>query len=243
MEDEIIKILIKGAKNLNPSPSVPNRRRIVSLPLLQALKEEISRSSWSLYLKSTMWTIFSVAFFASARMGELLSPSRTSFDASSTLRFRDVIVRELCIMIHIRAPKSGNPKGEFLYLFPFPHKGLCPVGALKTHLLLTSKAGQPPHLPLFRDDEGYMITVEYVNQALKKLLEYRVDFNNHTISAHSFRAGLPSELQRLPSMLTSDEVKGWSRWNSDCISRYERLDAFQKEKIFGKISSALVSSL
>jgi len=242
LDDDLIKILIKGARNINPTPSFSNRRRIVSLPLLQALKEEIDKSSWSAYLKSTIWTIFSVAFFASARMGELLSPSRTSFDASSTLRIRDVLVRESGIMIHIRAPKSGNPKGEFLYLFPFPHRGLCPVGALKTHLSLVLKEGQPPHLPLFRDDVGYTITVDYINIALRQLLKFRIDFKDHSISAHSFRAGLPSEMQRLPSLLSSDDIKGWSRWNSDCIARYERLDAHQKEKIFDKISSALISS-
>ena len=242
LQDDMIQILIRGAKNLSNPPS-SNKRRVVSLPLLQALKEEIERSSWSLYLKTAVWALFSVAFFASARMGELVGPSRTSFDASSTLRVRDVLVRDSGIMIHLRRPKSGNPKGEFLYLFPFPYKGLCPVLALKSHLSSVSKRSLPSHLPLFCDDDGYIFTVDYVNIALKSLLKFRIDFRDHSISAHSFRAGLPSELQRMPSLLNSDEVRGWSRWNSDCISRYERLDSHQKEKIFQKISSALVTSL
>lgn len=115
--------------NLSNLPS-SNKRRVVSLPLLQALLEEIER----FYLKTVVWALFSVAFFASVRMGKLVGPSRTSFDASSTLRVRDVLIKDSGIMIHLRRPKSGNPKGEFLYLFPFPYKGLCPVLALKSHL-------------------------------------------------------------------------------------------------------------
>ena len=242
LQDELIKMILRGAKNTNPNKFRDNKRRIVSLSLLQALQKEILESNWSPYLKTALWALFTVAFFASARMGELVSPSRSSFDASSTLSIRDVLVRGPRIIIHVRCPKSGNPKGEFLYLFPFPHRGLCPVLALKFLLSQVSSRSHPSHLPLFYNDKGFPFTVNYVNLAIKSLLKFRVDFQNHSISAHSFRAGIPSQLQRNPSLLNSDEVKGWSRWNSGCVQRYERLCSQQKERIFNKISATLVLS-
>ena len=145
LQDEMIKMIIRGAKNVKPVNSRTNKRRIVSLPLLQALKDKITTLSWSDYMKTTIRALFSVAFFASARMGKLVSPSRTSYDQSSTLRIRDVLDRGSSVLIHIRRPKSGNNKGEFLYLFPFQVRWLCPLQALKSHLRQISSKGQPPH--------------------------------------------------------------------------------------------------
>ena len=117
LQDELIKMIIRGVKNVKPVNSRTNKRRIVSLPLLQALKDEITTSSWSDFLKTAIWVLFSVAFFASARMGELVSPSRTFYDQSSTLRIRDVLDRGSSVLIHIRRPKSGKQqRGVFVSL-------------------------------------------------------------------------------------------------------------------------------
>ena len=243
LTDDTVKLIIRGAKNLESTAKKPNLRRHISIPLLMIIRDQISKSGWHSFLKISLWTLFSLSFFATARMGELVSPSRTSYDASSTLRVRDVLDRSDNILIHIRCPKSGNPQGEFLYLFPFPHNDLCPVKAVQELLAASKEMNFSPHLPIFRDNEGLPLTIQYVNLALTALLKDRIDLESHSLSCHSFRAGIPSELQRSPALLNSDDVKGWGRWNSDAAGRYERLSSFQKKKIFEKISSALLAEL
>jgi hypothetical protein len=44
-----------------------------------------------------------------------------------------------------------------------------------------------------------------------------------------------------PDLITSDMVKGWGRWQSDCYQLYTRLSLIEKGKIFEKISLALRS--
>jgi hypothetical protein len=45
-----------------------------------------------------------------------------------------------------------------------------------------------------------------------------------------------------PDMVTSDQIKGWGRWQSDCYQLYTRLSLMEKEQIFGKIKQALYAS-
>ena len=239
LQDEHIKLILRGAKNINSPTSWANRRRHVSIPILRILHEEIHKSPWSGYMKTSLWALFCLAFFASARMGELVSNSRTSYDPNSTLRIRDVLDRGSNILIHLRQPKSGLSGGEFLHLFPFPHLNLCPVLAVRQLLQVSKERQLEAHLPLFRDDAGLPMNIQYINLVLKELLKKRIDLSDHAISAHSFRAGIPSQLQRTPDILDSNVVRGWSRWNSDSSDRYERLNTQQKKKLFEKISVAL----
>jgi len=78
------------------------------------------------------------------------------------------------------------------------------------------------------------------NQALRILLEDLVDNTVDKISCHSFRAGLPSLLNRFPDLATQEDIKGWGRWSSEAYTRYTRLKIEQKQKIFEKITSVLI---
>lgn len=187
--------------------------------------------------------LFSLAFFGSCRMGELVSLSRTEFDSLSTLRLRDILDRSTSLLVHLKCPKSGKPGGEFLDVFPFNHADLCPVLALRSHMSNFQAKNLSPDLPIFLDDNGYLFTIDYVNQALKKLLESSFDFSHDYISGHSFRAGIPSELQRSPELLSNQDVQGWGRWNSEAFQRYEKLGLYEKKNIFNRISEVLQSNL
>jgi hypothetical protein len=61
------------------------------------------------------------------------------------------------------------------------------------------------------------------------------------VSCHSFRAGIPSTLSLFPDLASSDMIKGWGRWESDCYTRYTRLQLPQRERIFGYIADALTT--
>jgi len=86
---------------------------------------------------------------------------------------------------------------------------------------------------------GKYLTMSAYNQALKILLEDLVDDSRDKISCHSFRAGLPSLLNRFPDLATQEDIKGWGRWSSEAYTRYTRLKIEQKQKIFEKITAVL----
>ena len=245
LDDKWINILIRGARNLRslaPQTAKPTNRRAATLSILKLIKYK-TRSNLTTEEKSALWCICTMAFFGSARMGELLSESKQQFDFSATLQWKDVKDNKDGLLILLKNPKTGT-NAQFIDIFPFPYGGLCPVEAFENWKKDAERANLTnPNLPVFRFTSGHNISIKCLNSVLKSLLQENIDWNKHTISAHSFRAGLPSELEQFPDLLNDKEVRGWGRWASDCHLDYARLKQIQKEQIFSKISSALRSKL
>ena len=125
-------------------------------------------------------------------------------------------------------------------MFEFPGYNCCPVRALKN---LRKKqilhGNMDESLPVFRFSSGKNLTKAVLNKTLSALLSDLFVAGKDTISCHSFRAGIPSTLKMYPDLISSDMVKGWGRWQSDCYQLYTRLSLIGKGKIFQKISLAL----
>ena len=185
-----------------------------------------------------LWTAAVLAFFGSTRMGEILAQTDNWFDPSATLTWSCVKYRpdSTSFLIHIRLPKSGAKEGEFIDIFPFAASGCCPVAALRKQLAAQRELGRGrPEDPVFVYPSGKLLSPAGFNSALRTLLADICDFQRDTISGHSFRAAVPSALSRFPDLMSSDDVKGWGRWSSDCYQRYTRLKIEQKQQIFQKI--------
>jgi len=242
-KDDIISAALKGAGNiLMSSPDPPtNTRRAMTLHLLKHLGHKLSLSGWSRTTTQTVWTACTVAFFTSARMGELLSEEEDNFDSTATLTWDCVKFRsDNSILLHLRQPKSSNKEGDFLDLFEFKGHNCCPVKALKKHLLLQKEEGLwSPSNPIFTLQNKKFLTLKKLNKILRTAFSDICDFSKNSIACHSFRAGIPSVLNKFPDLASSDDIKGWGRWNSDCFQRYTRLRTDQKRKIFAKIEWAL----
>ncbi len=119
-------------------------------------------------------------------------------------------------------------------LFSFPGYNCCPVLALwnlwsKQHSVRQASTS----LPVFRFPDGSNLTT-----ARSDICSPGVN----SISCHSFRPGIPSTLSLFPDLATSDHIKGWGCWKSDCYTLYTRLQLGQWEQIFAKIATALQSS-
>jgi hypothetical protein len=144
ISDNVVTSLLRGAENLmmvNP-PVDGNKQRVMTLQLLRILGHRLHSSGWSQSSQQVIWAACTVAFFTSARMGELLAPADGHFDPSSTLTWACVREREDgSYLLHVRLPKSGQKEGEFLDVFPFKLYGCCPVAALKRHAELRSRTG------------------------------------------------------------------------------------------------------
>jgi len=245
ISDTMMAMILRGAGNLVlASPTQPhNSRRVMSLPLLRHFGHKLAMANWHSMTTQCMWTAGLLAFFGTIRMGELLSGSESTFDESTTLTWGDVLYREEddSFLLHLKIPKSAVREGEFVDIFPFKKFGCCPVAALKEHHKIQTAAGRGRWQdPVFIFPNGKMMTKSCLNQALKTLMQDVCDFTVNSLSCHSFRAGVPSELERHPDMMSSDDIKGWGRWNSEAYEKYTRLKLDQKKKIFKKITDILV---
>jgi hypothetical protein len=212
--------------------------------MLALIGHRIASTSWSDLSKQTVWAACTLAFFSAARMGELLASTVHSHDPTSDLTWGDVQFSSSdSILIRIKCAKSGEPQGEFLDIFPFPHFGCCPVASLKRLLQLQKEAGlYDPSLPVFRFRTGRNLVQAQFNQILSSLLPDLCLPGQDSVSCHSFRAGIPSTLAMFPDLAKTDYIKGWGRWHSDCFNRYTRLRLDQKRSIFGKIATALMQA-
>jgi hypothetical protein len=240
--DPVLSLILKGASNLQFSqPSKPLTRRIVTLPLLLTIGHRISLTDWSQQSKQVVWSACTTAFFPSARLGELLSAQQSSHDPTSDLTWNDVqFTSPTSVLIRLKNSKTGDIQGDFLDIFPFPNHQCCPVASLHAlHNQQLAIGMALPNTPVFRFASGKNLTPKKLNSILAAMLADICSPTTNTITCHSFRAGIPTALSLHPDLASSDDIKGWGRWQSDCYSRYTRLWHDQKRAIFKKISAAI----
>jgi len=243
-KDATISLLLTGVSKIGLSQPSNNTRRVVTIPLLITIGSRIARSPWDPLTKQVIWCAATTSFFGSLRLGEILAPSETDHSSVSDLTWNDVKASSpSSILIRIKQPKSGE-KQEYVDLFPFPTHDLCPVAALKNLKKKQINAGiYDKNSPVFRFGSGKNLTMSHFNYVLSELLSDMCQPGISKITCHSFRAGIPSTISLFPELATSDLIKGWGRWASDCYSRYTRLKLPQKHNIFQQISGALRSLL
>ena len=220
-----------------------NTRRVMTVALLQHLGHRLAESGWEREAVQTVWSAALVAFFGTARMGEILSNSETWVDKTSSFTWSCVKYREErnSLLLQIKLAKMRSPEGEYIDLFPFRKiPGLCPVAALKRQLELQRTMGRGrPEDPVFIYPSGNFVTTGAYNKALRVLLEDVVDFERDSISCHSFRAGLPSLIAQHPELFTEEDIKKWGRWDGASYNKYTRLTDVPKEKLFDKMKDVI----
>jgi hypothetical protein len=238
----LVKTLVRGAENMNfYNTDKKETRKVMTLPLLKILGHALASCDWSEDSKQVFWSCSLLAFFGSLRMGEILPFSNSKFNSFETLLWRDLIFRKDSVLVHIKIPKSRNPEGDFIDIFEFPGHGCCPVTALK--VLRNSKfKNDMLDKPVFQFRNGFFLTTNQFNDCLKGLLYPFIGSSANNLSAHSFRAALPSALATDPSAITTSDIKLWGRWHSASYMLYTRLKIDQKRLLFVKICSVLNKS-
>jgi len=235
---------MRGGTNLRLTrgEASSSKRRVMTVPLLRIIGHNLTKTGWSKVTVQSVWAASLVAFFGTFRMGELLAPHQSAIDGSSTLTWAGIKFREDgSILVHIKMPKMGTEEGEFVDLFPFSDRSICPVLALRKQKLRQEEAGLGfSRDPVFALGRGKFLTVAKLNSILRILLKDQVDFKRDLVSCHSFRAGLPSLIAKHPELMSSEDIKGWGRWSSEAYQRYTRLRLDQKKTIFNKIARIVV---
>jgi hypothetical protein len=223
-----IKRLLKGAKNIKFSQHPKRKRDPVTFDDLLYIKQKIQASHWPEFNKLAVWCVAVCAFFGSFRIGELLSKKKNTFDATSTLLTKDCTYDEYTqsIKIFLKSPKSGNPQGEYTYLFPFPEVTYCPISTVLRYTQCQRENGMlKDDLPFFRFQSGRAITGKKFNAILKRIFP---PSSGRYIIGHSFRPGLISAAANLPSIVNDPHIQGWGRWNTKTFLRYQHFDIEQK---------------
>ncbi len=236
-DDFFVKSMLKGAEKLLLYSTICKKTRLVlTYPLLRLLGNEIAVSDWSDDRKRTFWTACCLAFFASFRLGEILSPSESSF-SRETLTWDNIQIFEDHAVIHIRFPKSLRSKrGDFVDIFPF--HGCCPLSALK-NLNANKKELGGKNYPVFMFNSGKFLTPDALVRTLRLLLKKHIGTEANFLSGHSFQAGIPAALANCPELASDDDIRKWGRWNSNSYQVYTRLKLNARRAIFVKISNAI----
>ena len=218
----VVNQVLKGIKNLRRDPQVmvqKKARRAMTVDHLKLLGHALAMSDWSNYTKSLVWAGSMVAFWSSARIGELMGPLASAFDPKSTLLGSDVWVGDDMVKLWVRSPKISSPTGDVLEVFKVPNLSIDTVTAVKYFIHLRSRAHQnEQNLPFFIEEDGKFFTKQKFNRMLHTLLDPFIKDERDSLSGHSFRGGLAT-LMKAAGFAKSD-IQAWGRWNSEAYMRY-----------------------
>jgi hypothetical protein len=239
-KDKLTEMLITGAENTELPGS--KNRRAMTMDLLLILGHEIASSNWCKVSKQVVWAACTVSFFCSARLGEILAAQKGSYDRFSTLTWENVMFLDKNEAILYIPSTKTSAKGDFIDLFPMKGHPCCPVAALKKLKELQeneSKVKWEIAKPVFTFSSGSYLTVNTFNELLKGLLRGVCEDGADVISAHSFRAAIPSAIGAWPDLFQTSELKDWSRWRGSSFIVYCRSYRDQRRKLFEKIVKVL----
>jgi hypothetical protein len=218
-----VSTLIKGWSNATGQTKISKQK--MTLATLKQIRK-IAKKSFSQFDFVSIWAACCVAFFSSCRMGELLAPSKFSFDKFSTLLWSDIHFSKSKVKITLKSPKNTSP--EKIYLFPVREKKFCPILALKT-----LKAAQmqmdmfEDNLPVFRLSSGHNLTKSFLNKFFRNKISPK-------LSCHMFRNAVPSILADLPELVNDLHTMAWGRWHSNAFLDYQKSKSKQKRWILTK---------
>jgi hypothetical protein len=236
--DWLTNQLIQGVENMEMYTVNPKEtRKVMTLPLLIILGNQIATSDWTELSKQLVWTAATLAFFGSMRFGELLPENKNSYCPDDTLLWSDIkSLNKDSFLIHVKTPKSKAKEGEFVDIFPFEGFGVCPVAALKQ---LKSLCSSDQTKPVFMFSDGHFLTKNCMNDLIKQLMTPLLGPEASNLKCHSFRGAIPSAIGKCPALAGEKETKGWGRWSSSAYLLYSRLKLDQKRSIFQKILTIL----
>jgi len=237
LEDKRLQYLLKGAANLDIySEKIFSSRRAMSFPILNLLGNALAASTILLPEdRQMLWSAFTLAFFGSLRFGEILACSATTWVKGDTFLWEDVnFFGSDQIVLKLKNTKTSAV--EFVDIFAFTGKSACPVKALSIH---RSNANAALSDPVFRWKSNKNLLIQEVNAQLSTLLHPYLGSASSGISAHSFRAALPSLLDKHPNAASVEDLKGWGRWTSTAYTAYTRLKPERKRAVFNNMLSLL----
>lgn len=208
----------------------------ISFLLLKKLKSKIKKKFSSKTKRLVLWAICCLSFFGSLRLSEFLPQSEFFTDFSSNLFWSDINIHKNHLIIKIKHPKTFPSSPINVTFFNFPIKKYCPIIAiknLKKHILINKKWTENTSFAKIKN--GKFVSC----RKFTKIIKYLLRKEKGNFSARSFRAGIPSEMEKFPELFNDLHIKNWGRWKSNSYQRYMKQDFSQKKWIFNRLSKIL----
>lgn len=238
----ILQQILAGKKNLDAvvaRETKKPKRLPVTINVMKLLKLEIRKLQDTNTNKALLWSVCTLAFNGCMRIHELLARKETEFDIHTTLLHKDVSIsppkedgyRE--IQLKLKSPKEdrvGNGKIIDIYETKGP---LCPVRALQRWSRLSKH--EEKNLPLFRLENGKNLTGRSFNKMLKLMLGKHLNYQNGSITSHSFRSGLATLMGQLG--FPDHQIMAMGRWSSSCFETYLKLPRSRRMEIAKQIGN------
>ena len=226
----LISQVLDGQKHMN---SMKNKlgdittRLPVTPNVLKLIKAELHQGDLSNEMKLLIWSVSTLAFAGSFRIHELLCKYVKTYDPIFTLLQEDVKIKTLkvnttnieILQVKVKSQKKDRVGVNILIDVYASGGPLCPVRAYKKYMLVSKF--QEKSKPAFRIDNGSPLTGKSFNTYLKLLLAKHLNYKKGSITAHSFRAGLPTMMGTLG--YCDEEIQAVGRWSSRAFESYLKL--------------------
>lgn len=230
-----VRLYLRGWENSN----LKKPKQIcnpISFKLLKKIRSKIKNSFHSKTKFLVMWSLCCLGFFGSLRISEFVPRSEFFSDKTSDLLWSDISFKKDYMDVKIKHPKTKPADPIIITFFPFPIKKFCPITAiknLKKHILKKKK--WPMNEAIARVKKNKFIS----NRKFTKIIKFLLRKEKGNFSARSFRAGIPSELERFPELFNDLHSKNWGRWKSNSYKLYMKQDLTQKKWIFEQLIKIL----
>jgi integrase len=229
LDSILVKTMLKGKANTEE----PRKQKIAMTPgLLLELKRFIIKCNLPLEDKMLIWAMATLMYSGSLRGGEIMGEEDDEFDPRNILMEEDVRIKVMktgdgrrtkLVSCIIKNPKE-LPGTINLEIEMFKTEGkFCPVAAVEK--LRRNRTGNK-NKPFMTRKNGKIVTKKWLNGFLKKALAKMVDYENETVSSHSFRSGVATAMARCG--YSDEEIQRQGRWRSEAFLKYIRLGRSQR---------------
>lgn len=212
----LINKMVSGARRLAASPDI---RLPITLTMLKALIAALNHTCTSSYQKFLFQSMFSLAFHAFLRVGEI---TVRQDDDTNLLMFSDIIIKKIKsdkhkIFINMKNFKHNSTKQTaYLELQHQIDRTICPVITLRNFI---SVRGSNPG-PLFCHRSGKAISRSEFCKLLQITLRF-AKYDSTKYKSHSFRIGAATTAHLLG--YSDNKIQAMGRWHSDSYRRYIRI--------------------
>jgi hypothetical protein len=239
LRPEIVKIVIKGKENKDNADrhcKTRDNRLPMTRQLMKVLKDKIIVWDKPWETKLLVWTVCTLAFHGAFRIHELLCKAESFFDPNYTLLTENVTMSTdsqggRTIQVKLNCPKEQR-NGQAVIIDIFESGcSICPV---KAFTRWTAIQKPTTGMPLFRQPDGTPLTGKKLNTFLDILMGDEAEKGKGTISSHSFRIGIASELGTRG--FEDEEVMVAGRWSSRAFESYMRTPRTKRASMARKIA-------
>ena len=215
--------------------------------------EKNNEKNWGRVQTQGIFAATLIAFWACARTADLCGAENDTYSRKTTLLERDFKLMEKNgeiegLEVFFKCGKVYKEKGSKVQL-PMVSDGsltdLCPVAAYLQYQEAKSTLKPRKDAPWLINDEGKPFRQQAFTNAIKTAIE--TTYRNTEIAplmdalkGHSFRAALPTEIQKMADALTPEESRLMGRWLTEAAhQRYCKDEAGARYKVARRLLSRM----